>query len=238
MRNRFRWVDYNVSGLMPNNWQSSLIEAAWKHNKKRVLSGRHSTSREGLDSPSVHIYTVPGKVVQDEVPWLADMYSTTFRKLAEQAFGVAAYCAIDERYALTINVQFNNGHHYECHVDTNPIEGLLYATTHVPGSGGELVIANDISATDRTGVNLDCSIIYPEAGRLIFFDARKNPHYVRRLTAGDIRVVAAMNFYTDTCTEQVRPPDLNEYLYGYLSPQAQPPPFLGSELSKSPHAEI
>ena len=48
-------------------------------------------------------------------------------------------------------------------------------------------------------VERDCSVIRPHAGHLIFFDGRNYPHYARPLTSeSDMRVVAVMNFYTES----------------------------------------
>jgi len=64
-------------------------------------------------------------------------------------------------------------------------------------------------------VERDCSVIRPYAGHLIFFDARQHPHYARPLRqAADTRIVAVMNFYTESCPESTRPPELNRHLYG------------------------
>lgn len=104
-------------------------------------------------------------------------------------------------------------------VDSNPIEGLLYFTSHPPGAGGELVVARNSAATSVEEVDADCAEVFPFAGHLLFFDARRFPHYVRRLTsAGAMRVVAAMNYYTPSCDESQRPADLNEHLFGSVRP--------------------
>ena len=64
-------------------------------------------------------------------------------------------------------------------------------------AGGELVVAHDQAAEGLMAVERSCSVIRPHAGHLIFFDARKYPHYARPLTAkSDTRVVAVMNYYT------------------------------------------
>jgi hypothetical protein len=64
-------------------------------------------------------------------------------------------------------------------------------------------------------VDRDAATIYPVSGHLVFFDARVHSHYVRPLRdASAIRVVAAMNFYTPSCSEADRPSDLNMHLYG------------------------
>lgn len=103
---------------------------------------------------------------------------------------------------------------YECHVDSNPVQGLLYVTTHKNGEGGELVVSNDESALGVNGILEDCQKIFPCSGDLVIFDARKNPHYVEPLKASDgIRIAATMNFYTIDAPEQMRPTDLNKHLF-------------------------
>jgi hypothetical protein len=47
------------------------------------------------------------------------------------------------------------------------------------------------------------------------FDGRRHPHYARPLaSASDVRIVAVMNFYTESCPESTRPQDLNLHLFG------------------------
>jgi hypothetical protein len=102
---------------------------------------------------------------------------------------------------------------FECHVDSNPLTGLLFCTDHQ--AGGELVISNDPTAAGIAEVERDCSVIRPHAGHLVFFDARRHPHYARPLVAeSDVRVLADMNFYTESSPESTRPPELNRHLYG------------------------
>jgi hypothetical protein len=102
---------------------------------------------------------------------------------------------------------------FECHIDSNPLTGLLFCTDHV--NGGELVFAHDAAAASIADVERDCSVVRPSAGHLIFFDARRYPHYVRPLRhASEMRVVAVMNYYTESCPESTRPPELNRHLYG------------------------
>jgi len=98
-------------------------------------------------------------------------------------------------------------------VDSNPLTGLLFCTDHQ--AGGELVFAHDATAAGVYSVERDCSVIRPRAGHLIFFDARRHPHYARPLAAAsDMRIVAVMNFYTESCPESTRPRELNKHLYG------------------------
>jgi 2OG-Fe(II) oxygenase superfamily len=112
-----------------------------------------------------------------------------------------------------LNVQQGTGMRFECHVDSNPLTGLLFCTDHP--AGGEFVVAHDAKAADLAAVERDCSVIRPHAGHLIYFDGRDFPHYARRLTAASgTRIVAVMNFYTESCPEATRPPELNRHLYG------------------------
>lgn len=121
--------------------------------------------------------------------------------------------AHDERYGIVLNVQQGTSMRFECHVDSNPLTGVLFCTDHQ--TGGELVVAHDTAAADIAAVEHDCSVIRPQSGHLIFFDAREHPHYARPLTTvSGTRVVAVMNFYTGSCPESTRPRELNRHLYG------------------------
>ena len=124
-----------------------------------------------------------------------------------RAGGERVTAAADERYGVVLNVQQGTTMRFECHVDSNPLTGLLFFTDH--SSGGELVIAHDPAASDIQAVERDCSVIRPHAGHLIFFDARRHPHYARPLVSeACTRVVAVMNFYTESFPESTRPAEL------------------------------
>ncbi len=102
---------------------------------------------------------------------------------------------------------------FECHVDSNPVTGLLFLTGHP--EGGELVVSRDPDAIGVDGLERDCITIKPEAGQIIFFDGKNHPHYARELSSeSDVRVVAVMNFYTKSCPESTRPPELNRHRFG------------------------
>lgn len=153
-------------------------------------------------------------MVGEELPWIVDLYGGLFRELGERFARRAVMAASDRRYAVVLNVQDPGGDRSECHVDTNPIAGLLYATSHWPEAGGELAIAHNVRSRSVAEVDQDCSVIYPQKGHLVFFDGRSHPHYVRAVTGGATRIVVAMNYYTQECPESTRPADLDDYLYG------------------------
>ncbi len=152
--------------------------------------------------------------VRARLPWLHRLYRADFLDLARDARAERVVPAVDERYGVVLNVQRGTGMRFECHVDSNPLTGLLFCTDH-PAGGGELVFAHDPGAAAVEAIERDCSVIRPHAGHLIFFDGSKHPHYARPLArAADVRVVAVMNFYTASCPESTRPPELNRHLYG------------------------
>jgi hypothetical protein len=210
---RFGWVTFDVASAMPAGWREQLIQVARRDRVTKFLVPPHSTSRESSDVTSLQIMTVRGYTIWERLPWMIDLYRGYFRELYQEATGRKIYPSDDRRYSVVMNVQEGTDR-YECHVDTNPVEALLYATDHPRGTGGELVVANDVDARSVDEVDQDCSMLYPVAGQLVFFDARRFPHYVRALKEPGLRVAVGMNYYTDDCPEETRPEDLNEYLYG------------------------
>jgi hypothetical protein len=151
--------------------------------------------------------------VRQRLPWLYRSYRGEFLEFARAACAERVVAARDDRYGVVLNVQRGTTMRFECHIDSNPLTGLLFCTDH--SAGGELAFAHGANAADVAAVERDCSVIRPHAGHLIFFDARQHPHYARPLKqAADTRIVAVMNFYTESCPESTRPPELNRHLYG------------------------
>ena len=210
----FSWTTFDVNWILPDDWQRNAMRSA-AGAEIRPFGRTPVISREADDVQQVVRGRVHADQVASELPWLRDLYRAAFRDLGEQATGRKVYAAADERYGTVMNVQRGPRMRFECHVDSNPVTGLLFCTDHGPGAGGELVFGHDKTAGSKAGIERSCSILRPQAGHLIFFDGRENPHYVRPLRADDdIRVVAEMNYYTDECPESARPPELNRYLFG------------------------
>lgn len=211
----FSWHATDVRNLLPPKWQTMLIGIANQFSVDKSLIPASVTSRESPGISKVTVTTVGGTILSREAAWLNDLYRNEFRRLAERFFGCHVSCARDERIGINLNIQRGSTQRYEAHVDSNPIEGLLYVTDHAPGEGGELVVANGSDAIGIEQIEAECSRIYPTAGHLIFFDAREHPHFVSPLNSDTaIRIVVAMNFFTNYCSEADRPPDLNEHLFG------------------------
>jgi hypothetical protein len=192
-----------------------LLEVAQAEAKSKILVPTSITSREADRAARIPSLAVGGRVLREKLPWAYSFYTGLFRDLAQSISQEPVAVAQDDRYGAVLNIQKGINMRYECHVDSNPLEGLLYVTDHPKGTGGELVVANDPVAASVAEVDADCSVIYPVAGNLIFFDARDRAHYVRSLTTPNyLRVVLAMNFYLPSCPESARPADLNRHLFG------------------------
>ena len=216
MRSRFQWVTFDMTGSLPPNWQREIGLAAAGADF-REFPRTPALSREAPDVSHIARGRVHANQVQDRLPWLYEAYRGEFLALAGQSCREPVAAARDDRYGIVLNVQRGKAMRFECHVDSNPLTGLLFCTDH--SAGGELVVGHNPQAADIAAVEQDCSVIRPHAGHLIYFDARNHPHYARQLEAdSSMRIVAVMNFYTESCPESTRPPELNKHLYGPSSP--------------------
>jgi len=213
----FCWTTFNATSLLPEDWYHDIITVAAEADF-RPFPRTPVLSREAPDVAYITRGRVRADKVQQSLPWLYKLYRNDFAELAERAWREPIETAFDDRYGIVLNVQKGAGMRFECHVDSNPVTGLLFLTDH-PAGGGELVVSHDPDAVGVEALERNCSPIRPQAGHLIFFDGKNYPHYARALTAGDdLRVVAVMNFYTRSCPESTRPALLNQHLFGDEDP--------------------
>lgn len=213
MTQSFQWTAFDVSRLLPQDWPDD-IKRVTADADFRDYPRTPVLSREAADVRYITRGRVRADKVQQRLPWLYKLYRSDFLELAVQAWREPIKAAYDDRYGIVLNVQQGNTMRFECHVDSNPVTGLLFFTDH-PAGGGELVVGNDPDAAGVEALEDDGAVIRPQAGQLIFFDGKTHPHYARTLrSAGDVRVVAVMNFYTESCPESTRPSGLNRHLFG------------------------
>jgi hypothetical protein len=209
----FYWTTFDVSSLLPEDWHSHITAVAAEADC-HAFPRTPVLSREAADVAYINRGRVRAEKVQERLPWLYKLYRGEFLELASRTRQEPVDAALDDRYGVVLNVQRGESMRFECHVDSNPLTGLLFLTDH-PAGGGELVVGHDPAAEGVEGVEQDCSVIRPHAGHLIFFDGKTHPHYARVLRSGsDVRVVAVMNFYTASCPESTRPPELNRHIFG------------------------
>jgi hypothetical protein len=208
----FWWREFDVQRLLPPDWREQIFQTAEIHAKSHIIVASSVTSREATRDVTVPVLTVGGKTIHEKLPWLFELYLKQFREIGQTCCDEPVSPAVGLPHSINLNVQ-KVGMRYEAHVDSNPLEGLLYVTSHPEGSGGELVVAK---APDTQGIDsiLRNSVkIFPKSGHLVFFDARQHPHFVTPLkNPTDIRIVVAMNYYTSSCPETARPVDLDRHL--------------------------
>ena len=214
MASPFRWTTFDLSSRLPNGWRED-VDAAARCADVREFPCTPILSREAEGVSQIQRGRVHADQVQAVLPWLLDLYRGYFLELAGTVCAEPVRPAADYRYGVVLNVQRGASMRFECHVDSNPLTGLLFCTDHPAGGGGDLVVANDVSAVGVAAIEQDCAVIRPHAGQLIFFDGSRHPHYARALASESVtRVVAIMNFYTRSRPESTRPPELNRHLYG------------------------
>jgi hypothetical protein len=212
---QFTWKEFEVETFLPKNWDKQIVSFALKHAVLRTLRPTSVTSRELSVNRKIPVLTVGGELIKTGLAWLYDLYRGTFRDLGQTCVTEPLSIAKDLRYAVNLNVQRGREMRYECHVDSNPLEGLLFVTDHRLGRGGELVVCNRSNAVGVREIKRDCKKIPPTKGRLLFFDAREHPHFVSSLKdPSEVRVIVAMNYYVPSCPESARPKDLNKHLFG------------------------
>ena len=209
----FRWTTFDVTSLLPQDWQRNIPDVAAEADF-REFPPTPALTRESASVAAISRGRVHAARVQLRLPWLYKAYRDAFLDLAREAADDKSVTpAIDDRYGVVLNVQRGRSMRFECHVDSNPLTGLLFLTDYT--GGGELVVGHNTGAVGVDAVERDCSVIRPHAAHIVFFDGREHPHYSRSLKAEkDLRVTAIMNFYTGSCPESTRPPELNRHLYG------------------------
>lgn len=176
---RLRWTAFDVTSLLPEDWREDVAAVAAEANF-RAYRRTPILSREAADVTHVTFGRVHPSTMQHYLPWLYKLYRSEFLELAERAWAEPIKPAMDDRYSVRLNVQRGTMMRFECHVDSNPVTGLLFFTGH-PAGGGELMVGQDPDAIGIEEVERNGSAIVPQAGQLIFYDGKTYPHYTRAL---------------------------------------------------------
>ena len=127
MLDTFGWTTFDVTWILPDGWQRDAMHSA-DEAEVRPFGRTPLISREADDVQQVVRGRVHADQVASEMPWLRELYRTAFRELGEQATGRKVHAAADERYGTVLNVQRGPRMRFECHVDSNPLTGLLFCT--------------------------------------------------------------------------------------------------------------
>ena len=207
----FQLYSFDVASLLPSDWESRLIEIAKRQGTLSRLDGASTTSRERQFQSNIPstVTVVDGIALAKVVPWLFSLYHGDFLQLVNSLELGTFVSSTDVRSAINLNCQ-GEGERYEWHVDSNPLTGVLLASTAGPEDGGELVFVPD---PDSPVATQDWEVRVPaEAGTLLLFDARCVAHTVEPVCAKQPRVSVPMNYYFADGGVQ-RPTDLDPYLY-------------------------
>jgi hypothetical protein len=190
---------------LPEGWQKEILRVANEFSNAVKSSEPNSTSVvERDDTYHLNYSVTTGDIIRDELPWLFDAYSNALFALARGCWSAPLCCSPFEVSAVNLNVMRGVDATYEWHVDSNPLTGLLFATSHPEGTGGQLVFDESGSRTT----------VFPRAGEFLLFDAREVPHVVQPLLNNDtVRVSAPMNYYEEG-KGIIRPDDLDAAIYG------------------------
>jgi hypothetical protein len=212
MLREFSYWERDVASLLPEGWREEIGAVAAKADFQ-AFPCTPILSREAPSVTHIERGRVDADRVMQRLSWLYKLYRTDFLELAAEARGEPIDVADDDRYGVVLNVQRGKTMRFECHVDSNPVTGILFLTDHP--DGGELVVSHDPDAVGVYELERVCTPISPVAGQIIIFDGKTYPHYARYLPGeSDVRVVAVMNFYTGSCPESTRPPELNRHRFG------------------------
>ncbi len=197
----------DVRELLPQNWVDQIDNISRSVARDATLKGGTSTSLESADT-IIRYRLVDGDDIVIHLPWLVDLYRGQFLQIAQQISGVQLETDHSTTSAVNINVLPPGEGGYEWHVDSNPVTGLLFLSSHLHHQGGMLELR---SADDHL------LSIEPLAGTLAVFDARLCPHRVSA-PKSRLRISAPMNYFVAGEVRN-RPEELDSILYGEQTSQ-------------------
>ena len=196
--------DLSALGLLPPYWIEDILRLAEGYSVLVHLDGNTDTSFEPDETEGIDYEVVPGDVVREQLAWLYELYTGALLDLASQASGIDLAPAKSLRYGVNINKLTGLGSRYEWHIDSNPITGIFFVTSHLPNEGGELMLRHGGQEEIR---------ISPVSGHFFVFPAAEVPHAVAPLKSATVRVTVPMSYFRSGETQNVDPA-LEEYLFG------------------------
>jgi hypothetical protein len=196
--------DLFALGLLPSYWIEDILKLAEDHAVFVHLDGSTDTSFEPDDTEGTNYEVVPGDVLRDGLDWLYKLYTGELLHLASRASGIDLAPAESLRYGVNINKLTGPGARYEWHVDSNPVTGVLFVTSHPPDEGGELLLRHGGEEEVR---------ISPVSGHFFVFPAAEVPHAVAPMKGATVRITVPMSYFRNG-EAQILDLALEEYLFG------------------------
>ncbi len=129
MSQRVSYCERDITSRLPEGWRKDIGAVAAEADF-REFPRTPILSREAPDVTHVERGRVHAETVMDRLPWLYKLYRNDFLELATEAWGEPIDAAYDDRYGVVLNVQRGKTMRFECHVDSNPVTGILFLTSH------------------------------------------------------------------------------------------------------------
>jgi hypothetical protein len=192
----------DVREMLPPGWSKDIDDVSSLIARDAILKGGTSTSLESADT-AIEYRLIDGAGVATHLPWLAKLYRDEFRQIAEQFSRQQLVVDASITSSVNINIIPPGQGGYEWHVDSNPVTGLLFLSSHLHEDGGML----ELRTADEHLLSIE-----PLAGTFAVFDARLCPHRVSAPIKG-LRISAPMNYFVGSQGRH-RPDDLDNTLYG------------------------
>jgi hypothetical protein len=125
-------MTFDLADQLASAWQA--IGAAASTAKFDSFPRTPGLSREAPDVAHIYRGRVRAEQVRERLPWLYELYRGDFLELANETCTEDVTPASDDRYGLVLNVQRETDMRFECHIDSNPLTGLLFCTDHPAGA--------------------------------------------------------------------------------------------------------
>src|SRR5262245_58961484 len=130
MSKQFKFFEFDAAPWLPRSWRVELIELAAQFAEKKMLIPSSVTSRELEQDMALPSLVVDGDCIKRQKPWLYDLYRGTFLEIGQTCVEETLSPATQALYGANLNIQRGTEMRYECHVDSNPLQGMLYVTDH------------------------------------------------------------------------------------------------------------
>ena len=147
----FHWTTFDVTQSASRGLAPSRLRGRRQRGFPRVPRARRSCHAKRSRCPTSERGRVRAHQVRHSLPGSTGCTGTCSSSSArESSCPEQVDTALDERYGVVLNVQFGTRMRFECHVDSNPLTGLLLPVDH-PLGGGELVFAHNARAARTAG---------------------------------------------------------------------------------------
>lgn len=187
----------------------------WRKRAHELFS--HARDIDKVSDGHVLAYRVlTGDVVRDEFAELYDFYAapSTLLWIAAVTGEREIHASPNLLSAVNVNI-LQSGDSYHWHFDANPYTALLYLSTTPPSAGGELELYPNLGPQNTSPEDLAARVkvtLPTRAGTLVLMDGSITYHRVALVVEACDRLSVPMVY--PPFREELRPPELDDYLYG------------------------